>query len=361
MTSTIPWLFAAGAACLAPSVAGGSPPAPTHTRPVTACAFSPDGKSLVAVQSDVILDLSSADATLQRTLKPDLQRITAVAFGGGGGLLAVAGGVPGESGRVLLLDWESGRVVAAADGFPDVTTSVAFSPDGSTLAAGAAEGSVRLYAIHDAPEHLKLAARLEGHAGPVLSVVFGNNGASVVTASADRSIKVWDAETGKLTGTLSNHTDVVHCLTPRPSAGADGDSAPFSCASGSDDRTVRVWQPAIGRMVRIVRGHEGPVFSVCYAPDGNRLFSAGAEGVVRVIDAGSDRIVRQWNASTDWIYTVAVSPDGKRLATGDWAGSVRLWGLGIDATVRQASYPPAKVAPTRGEHQDRHRPAASPQ
>ena len=92
-------------------------------------------------------------------------------------------------------------------------------------------------------------------------------------------------------------------------------------------------------MVRIIRGHEGAIFSVCYTPDGSRLFSAGAEGIVRVIDADSDRIEGQWKPSADWIYTLAVSPDGKSLATGDWAGSVKLWRIGKAPEHLEASYP----------------------
>jgi WD40 repeat protein len=90
---------------------------------------------------------------------------------------------------------------------------------------------------------------------------------------------------------------------------------------------VRVWQPAIGRMIRIVRGHGGPIFSVAYSADGSRLFSAGQEGIVRIIDADSDRILHEWRAHDDWIYATAVSPDGAVLVSGDWAGTVKLWDI----------------------------------
>ena len=92
-------------------------------------------------------------------------------------------------------------------------------------------------------------------------------------------------------------------------------------------------------MVRIVRGHMGPVFTVAYAPEGSALFSAGGEGVVRMIDPDSDAVLREWKGSDDWIYALAVSPDGKSLATADWTGTVKLWGLGKDRTILQWRYP----------------------
>ena len=83
-------------------------------------------------------------------------------------------------------------------------------------------------------------------------------------------------------------------------------------------------------MVRIVRGHEGPAFALGYARGGTVLVSAGAEGVVRMIDADSDQVISQWKAHDDWIYALATSPDGKRVATGDWSGRVMLWDVGGD-------------------------------
>ena len=103
---------------------------------------------------------------------------------------------------------------------------------------------------------------------------------------------------------------------------------PPQCATAGDDRTVRVWQPGIGRMMRIVRGHDGPVLALAFAPDGRCLFSATQEGIVREIDADSDAVLSQWHASTDWIYHLAVSPDGKKLAAGDWAGGIHVKQLG---------------------------------
>lgn len=85
-------------------------------------------------------------------------------------------------------------------------------------------------------------------------------------------------------------------------------------------------------MVRIIRHHEGAILALVYSHDRRRLFSAGAEGIVRIIDAESDEVQQQWKAHDDWIYAMALSPDGKLLATGDWAGRVRMW----DVTARVA-------------------------
>jgi WD40 repeat protein len=232
-------------------------------------------------------------------------------------------------GEVLLVDAARGDALAKAGGFDDLVTSVAFSPDGSRVAAASADRSARLFTIHDNGRRLDESARLVGHGGPVLAIAFSPDGKTIVTVSADRTVKVWSQGDGKLLRTLGNHTATVQSLAIRPAKVPPVEGVtPFSCATGGEDRTVRVWQPAIGRMVRIVRHHEGRVLALGYAPDGARLFSAGAEGVVRIIDADSDAILSEWAAHDDWVHALAVNPDGKWLATGDWAGNVRMWELG---------------------------------
>ena len=322
------------AACLA-LCAAERPPAP-----VTACVFSPDGLLLVVGHQNSVVVRSAADGAQRRVLPVKLARVSALAFANNGGPLAVAGGVPGASGKVLLWDWNRGAAVADIGGFDDLATAVAFSPDGQRLAIASADKSARVYHLFEGGARPQQLTTLTGHAGPVLSVAFSPDGETVLTASADRSLKVWDAASGKLVNTLSNHTDAVRWVAARPAAPAQegaavkGNRIPWTCASAADDKTVRVWQPEIGRMVRIVRRHDAPALALAYARDGATLYSAGVEGMIRIIDAESDRIIVEWRAHEDWIYTLAISPDGTRVATGDWRGSVRTWEIRANVVKR---------------------------
>jgi WD40 repeat protein len=298
----------------------------TRPQPVTACAFAPGGASLVVAHHGSVVVRSVADGREERCLDIKLDRISALAFDPTGQLLAVAGGVPGASGSVVLWDWKTNSAVGELGGFQDLATAVAFSADGSRIAIASADKTARIDQLTQNGRQTKLLATLKGHAGPVFSIIFSPDGDAVLTASADRSLKLWDSQSGQLVRTFTNHTDAVHCLASRPVVKAK-EQAPWAVASGGDDKTVRVWQPTIGRMVRIVRKHEGAVFALTYSHDGSRLFSAGAEGIVRIITADSDEILGEFKAHYDWIYTLAVSDDGRWLAAGDWSGEVRMWDL----------------------------------
>jgi WD40 repeat protein len=289
--------------------------------PITALVFSPDGTTLVSNGDRCVEIRSPKDASIQRKLACELLKITTLAFAPNGRVLAVGGGEPGVSGEVQLLTWPEGEVLYHFGDNTDLVTRIAFDTEGKRLAVAASDHAAKIWNLsqHHAPV---LAFTLTGHAGPVLAIGFSPSAQSIVTTSADRSLKVWSSHDGRLLRTFSHHTEAIHALAFRPQLA--GDTAPVTCASAGDDRTVRVWQPEIGRMVRIVRGHEGSIFALAWTNDGAALFSAGKEGIIRRIAADSDIIEAQRHAHTDWIYTLALSPDGHTLASGDWAGTVHL-------------------------------------
>src|SRR5262249_45452163 len=158
-------------------------------------------------------------------------------------------------GKVDLFDWPTGRLIGSLGRHGDLATSAAFSPDESRLAIGSADRTTEIWkpkepTSRSGGRRWELAGTLVGHTGAIVAVSFSTDGQSLITASADRTLRLWDAGTGGLSRSFSQHTDAVECIAFRPMIHHSGDSAIPSCASGSDDRTVRVWQPTTGRMVR---------------------------------------------------------------------------------------------------------------
>jgi WD40 repeat protein len=288
--------------------------------PVTTLTFTPDGRQIVFNTAGglVVRDLDD-QATPKPLLELDWPKITDAAFDSSGRWLAVTGGVPGEKGGVILMEWQTRRVIARWEDATDLITAAAWTHVGDKLAVASHDLSVRVFVVGDGA--LKQPLTLSGHTRPVFATAFSPDDKLLVSAGADRTLKVWDAQSGKLERTLAHHTDTVHCVAFRPKHAGN------YCASGGADQTVRVWQPVIGRMVRIVRNHDAAIFAVVWSLQGDRLFSAGQEGIIRVIDADSDRILHSWKASDDWIYRLAINPDGTRIASGGWHGEVKISNL----------------------------------
>ena len=131
--------------------------------------------------------------------------------------------------------------------------SVAFSPDGRTLAAGSGDHSIKIWDIASGREVTKLT----GHAGIVNSVAFSPDGRMLASASLDHTVKLWDVASGAELRTLAGHTEVALGVAFSP----DG----HTVASASFDHTVKLWDVASGRELRTLAGHSDAVNSVAFS------------------------------------------------------------------------------------------------
>ena len=219
---------------------------------------------------------------------------------------------------IRLWDVATGRPIGnPLTGHTDQVLSVAFSPDGKTLASGSVDDTVRLW---DVATGRPIGQPLTGHAGAVDSVAFSPDGKTLASGSADDTIRLWDVATGRPIGQpLTGHTDEVNSVAFSP----DGKTL----ASGSLDDTVRLWDVATGRPIgKPLTGHTEAVWSVAFSPDGKTLASGSSDDTVRLWDVATGRPIGQpLTGHTGQVYSVAFSPDGKTLASGSRDDTVRLW------------------------------------
>jgi tricorn protease-like protein len=165
---------------------------------------------------------------------------------------------------------------------------------------------------------------LRGHQSTVWSVAYAPDGKTLASTSVDKTVRVWDVASGKERLVLEGHQDPVRCVVYAP----DGKTL----ASGSDDRTVRLWDVATGKELRRLEGHRGGVQSVAYAPDGKILASCGNDKTVRLWDVATGKELQRF----DWpkAHSVAYSSDGKTLAVANSNGTVQLWEVATGKEIR---------------------------
>ncbi|ABQ92370.1 NB-ARC domain-containing protein [Roseiflexus sp. RS-1] len=191
--------------------------------------------------------------------------------------------------------------------------AVAVSPDGRTIVSGSHDRTVKVWEA----ESGRLLRSLEGHTGSVRAVAVSPDGRTIVSGSHDRTVKVWEAESGRLLRSLEGHTGSVRAVAVSP----DG----RTIVSGSHDRTVKVWEAESGRLLRSLEGHTGSVRAVAVSPDGRTIVSGSHDRTVKVWDAASGRLLRSLKGHTGSVLAVAVSPDGRTIVSGSHDRTVKVW------------------------------------
>ncbi|EMD36771.1 hypothetical protein CERSUDRAFT_123824 [Gelatoporia subvermispora B] len=172
--------------------------------------------------------------------------------------------------------------------------------------------------------------RLDGHAGAVRTVVFSPDGTRIASGSDDRTIRIWDAKTGEPSmQPLEGHSGRVCSISFSP----DG----CHMVSTSDDKTIRVWNVTTDAlMVHSIECDTRTVSSIVFSPDGARIVSGLGDGTIRVWETLTGiPLVQSSQGHTDWITSVAISPDGSRIVSGSGDATIRVWDAMTGETLLQ--------------------------
>lgn len=294
--------------------------------PVSAVAFDATARRIAIGSYKSVHILSVGDRKWIRSLDGHADLVRALAFSADGTRLAAAGGAAGHAGEVRIWDVRQtpAKAIATIQAHKDAILSVAFSPDGSIIATGSYDKLVKLW---DAATGKELRT-LKEHSDAVYSVAFLPSGTQLVSGAGDRTLKIWDVQRGSRLFTISDALDAIYTVAVHPSGSR--------LSAAGADRMIRTWTwnadsataggPSATLVVSMF-AHGDAVLGLAYSPDGMTLVSAGADRTIKIWDSSSLGVKRLLEPQPDWVLGLAMSGDGHWLAAGRYDGTLGLYSL----------------------------------
>lgn len=195
----------------------------------------------------------------------------------------------------------------------DIIYDVAISPDNKRFVSASADKTLRIWDGKGNP----IGTTLNGHLDEVNTVAFSHDGETIISGSDDGRLRRWDKDGSPIGPALTGHSEPIYDLAISPDD--------KRIVSASLDHTVRIWDENGNAVGGPLNGHSDDVNTVAFSPDGETIVSGSEDGTLRRWDKNGTPIGSSIDSSPSGVYVLTYSPNGKHIITGNRDGSLQVW------------------------------------
>jgi WD40 repeat protein len=192
--------------------------------------------------------------------------------------------------------------------------SVITSPDGKTLISASGDHTIKVWDLSTG----KVRQTLLGHTGPIVSIAMSTDGQTLASGGRDRTVKLWNLATGKLIRTVSGGAGWVKAVA----LSSNGQNL----VSGNEDKTISVWDVATGSLRYLLTGHSEDLEGLAITPDGQTLASSSGDKTIKLWNLKTGMLLQNLQGHSHEIEGLTISPDGQSLVSGD-ESEIREWNV----------------------------------
>ncbi|KAJ9139470.1 Periodic tryptophan protein 2 [Pleurostoma richardsiae] len=278
-------------------------------------AFHPDSNLLVAGFSNGVFCLHEMpDFSMIHTLSISQNDIDFVSINKSGEWLAFGAS---KLGQLLVWEWQSESYILKQQGHFDTMNSLVYSPDGQRIITTADDGKIKVWDI----ESGFCIVTFTEHTSGVTACEFAKKGNVLFTSSLDGSIRAWDLIRYRNFRTFTAPTRLsFSCMAVDP-------SGEVVAAGSLDSFDIHIWSVQTGQLLDQLAGHEGPVSSLAFAPNGGLLVSGSWDRTARiwsVFDRTQTSEPLQLQAD---VLDIAFRPDSQQLSISTLDGQLTFWSV----------------------------------
>lgn len=258
--------------------------------------------------------LRRASQSNSAVLRGHIDKVTSIALSPNGHIIASAS----FDGTIRLWDFRTGQTVQELPIKEKPLFAVSFSPDGCYIAYSYAENedfSIYIWCLDKNCQYCVL----KGHRSVTRSISFSRDSLSLITASYDGTIRIWDVHEGKCRKVLRDDGKFVNSAALSPDE--------RYIASASADNIIRIWDAAKGVLIKKLEGHTDVATNVVFSGDGSMLASTSEDYTIRIWDTATWECKQCLKGHQRFVLSAAFSPDNLILVSGSLDNTIRLWEL----------------------------------